>query len=98
MGWDVRAPPCVARMSKAEHWEGGGDNTEDRQVVGAGSRWVMCGAVWCGVVWPFGRSAKRRPPTLLVRPPFIFLTRELLGRKANALGKIAPTFIETFSS
>ena len=43
-------------------------------------------------VWPFGRLAKRRPPTLLAGPPLKLLTRELLGRKGACKRPRSPHF------
>ena len=70
-------PACVARKSKARPSPSAGgwlNNKKEGKAVGAGTRrGVRCG-------WPFGRSARCRPPALLARPPLKFLTRELLGR------------------
>ena len=47
---------------------------------------------------PFGRSAKRRRPTVLARPPLKLLTRELPGRKGEYKRPNSPHFHrETYS-
>ena len=55
-------------------------------MVGAGTRRGVC------AVWPFGRSAKRRPSALLARPPLRIFTRELLGRKGAKKRPRGPHF------